>query len=134
MGDTNLDTNKWASPDSEHVIMTDLVKNHIETSGFIQLVRGDTRFWPNTPSSLIDQVWTNCPMRILHTKNQDTALSDHNLIEIKVRIEGLIDTPKEIISRDFSQFSVKDYQNEISKINWENLLAENNLNLANNIF
>ena len=27
IGDTNLDTNKWASPDSDHIIMTDLVKN-----------------------------------------------------------------------------------------------------------
>ena len=88
------------------------------------MIRGDTRFWPNTPSSLVDQVWTNCPMKILYAKNHDVALLDHNLLEIKIRIDGLVDTPKEIIARDFSQFDIKNYQKEISNIDWKSLLEE----------
>ena len=36
--DMNLDYLKSASPDSEHTVMTNMIKKRIETSGFIQMV------------------------------------------------------------------------------------------------
>ena len=80
IGDTNIDYNKWASPDNEHTAMTDMMKSRIETLGFQQIVQGDTRFSPNAANYLIDQCWTHTPARILLAKNHDIALSDHNMI------------------------------------------------------
>ena len=65
IGDTNLDHNKWAQPDGDHINMTNLVKTQIETLGFHQMVTGSTRFWPGTRPSLVDKCWTNCPERLL---------------------------------------------------------------------
>ena len=69
IGDTNLDYNKWDNPDANHDSMTEMVKTRIKTEGFVQTVRGDTRFWPNTTSSLVDQCWTNAPARIMKLYN-----------------------------------------------------------------
>ena len=94
------------------------------------MIQGDTRFWPNVTSSLID----HCPRKIICAKNHSIALSDHNLLEIHIRIEGIEDTPKEYIARNFSKFDIKNYQNEMSSIDWTSLLEENNLNLDTNIY
>ena len=55
MGDTNLDHKKWNAPDNFHEDMVNLVKNNLETQGFLQLVQGPTRFWPQQTDSLIDK-------------------------------------------------------------------------------
>ena len=100
IGDFNLDMNKWSAPDSDHLIMTDMMKNRIETLGFTQVIEGDTRFWPGTPSSLIDHCWQNCTERIMSVKNVEIAVSDHNLQEIQIRINGSGTRPKEFLARD----------------------------------
>ena len=126
--------NKWAAPDSDHTVMVDLIKDRIETQGFCQIVEGDTRFWPHTPSSLIDHIWNNCPARIIHSRNINLALSDHNLLEIKIRLNGSDNKPKVFIARDRSKLDTKQYQELVSKIDWTKLYNSEDINVANDIF
>ena len=49
------------NPDQLHKYMTDQTRLRIEGSGYVQLVKGPTRFWQQTRPSLIDQAWTNSP-------------------------------------------------------------------------
>ena len=134
IGDLNLDMNKWTDPEYENKDMVDMVKDSIETLNFSQVIDGDTRFWPGVPSSQIDHCWNNCPTRVISTKNVNLALSDHNLLEIKVRISGTDHQPKEIISRDRKNMDIKIYQDMIGKINWDLLYQSTDINIANHIF
>ena len=97
IGDVNLDAMKWNSPDYDHEDMVELVKTDIETENFQQLIENPTRFWPNQPSSLLDQVWTNNIAKIIEVKNMDRAASDHNPIMIKIRIKGVDNKPTEVL-------------------------------------
>ena len=134
IGDTNLDYNKWNDPDPDHTNMTDLVKNIIETLGFVQTVRGDTRFWPGADSFLVDQCWTDCPARIVRASNNTRASSDHNVQEVQIRVAGSVNNQKEIILRDKSKMNWDIIKEEASKIDWGELLSCNNLDIVNNIF
>ena len=64
IGDTNVDKIKWDTPDQEISPLVELMKNKIETLGYIQLVKNATRFWINTRDSLVDQLWTKTPDKI----------------------------------------------------------------------
>ena len=102
VGDTNLDFNKWRVPDSDHTYMVELGKDRMETQGFNQIIIGETRFWPGTPSSLLDQCWTNCGARIIKAANILKVISDHNMLELEIRIKGSGSANKEILTRDRS--------------------------------
>ena len=115
IGDLNIDMNKWLQPDPDHLAMTNILKNRIETEGFHQTIIGDTRFWKDTPSSLIDHCWHNCPGRIMKSENIPEAQSDHNIIRITIRVWGNESTPREIMARDRSNFCIKTYQDEVKK-------------------
>ena len=130
IGDFNLNFNKWRQPDQDHLSMTELIKNNIETLSFSQIIRGDTRFWPNTTSSLIDHCWTDCPDRILRSKNSVRSYSDHNLLEFQLRISGKNNRPKEILIRDRSNMCLDRFKQNISEIDWTELLLMDNVDLA----
>ena len=114
--------------------MTNLVKDRIETLGFHQTVVGDTRFWPFTENSLVDQCWTNCPARIIRASNKTRGSSDHNIQETIIRVAGTINDPREIILRDKRHLNWEEIKKEAGDIDWSNLLETDNLNAANNIF
>ena len=95
VGDTNLDHLKWLNPDQINTVMTNMVKNTIETLGYHQLIRGATRFWPTQSDSLIDKCWTNCPEKILSASNIRYGASDHNIVEILIKMKGKIGCPKD---------------------------------------
>ena len=88
IGDLNLDMLHWRSPEYHHSNMVDLVKNVIETKGFVQTVQGVTRSWPNQSDSLIDHCWTNRPEKITQCNNVVRSISDHNVISIRFRTKG----------------------------------------------
>ena len=113
--------------------MVNLVKEKIETLGFHQMVTGDTRFWRDT-KSLIDQCWTDCPQRLLQSKNEIRASSDHNLIQFLIRISGSNNKPKEAIFRDKSNMNLDRFKSNIANIDWSELLNTQDLNIAYNIF
>ena len=62
-GDMTMDYLRWDTPDQEHRLLVEKTKDTIETKGFMQMVTGPTRFWANTRPSLIDQIWSNQPVK-----------------------------------------------------------------------
>ena len=82
IGDTNVDMIKYNNPDQEIKPLVDLLNERVVTMGFIQLVQGPTRFWPNTADSLIDQVWVNTPLKVTQCRNITRATGDHNIISV----------------------------------------------------
>ena len=84
------------------------------------------------PSSLIDHCWNYCPA--ISSKNVNLAVSDHNLLEIKIRISGSDYRPKEYIYRDKSKLDITKYQQLVDKIDWTSLYEATDINIANSIF
>ena len=70
--------------------MVENTKLDIETSGFFQLVEGQTRSWTNQDDSCLDHVWTNYPGKVIKIRNVVRAISDHNVVELQIRIRGKI--------------------------------------------
>ena len=114
--------------------MTNLVKQEIDTRGFVQIVEGNARFWQNTVSSLLDHCWTNCGHRILKNCNITRGSSDHNLQEFVIRIAGSDNKPKQILTRDRSNMNLERYKMEVANIDWTEFFQTNDLNVANYIF
>ena len=114
--------------------MTDIVKDKIESLGFHQLIQGPTRFWPHTPDYLIDQVWTNAPEMVTSSRNILHIVADHNVIELCIRMKGKQYHPRETIKRKRTNFDLLRYIDKISKINWEPMYSQTDLNLAYTYF
>ena len=134
MGDTNLDYNKWEQPEQEAAEMVEMVKLDLETLGFHQYVNEDTRFWSNQTSSLIDQCWTASPLRLISCRNIVRGSSDHNIIEMVVRIRGKPSHPGEIVSRSRKNMDANTFKEKIAAINWDTMYSMEDLNTANSFF
>ena len=93
IGDTNVDLIKKDHPDRDIKPLMELIEERVMTMGFIQLVQGPTRFWPNTADSLLDQVWVNTPIKVTQCRNITRATGDHNIISVMIRTKGDIKRP-----------------------------------------
>ena len=133
-GDLNLDYLKWISPEQRHLYMVEDVKNRVETMGFTQQVKGPTRFWVNTVPSLLDQVWTNNPVKIIFCKNHSRPVADHNMVETSVRLKGNIRNNQESRKRKWKTLDLEQFKEKIRQIEWEKILEIEDPNIANNFF
>ena len=124
MGDINLDFNKLETPDYQHEEMTEILKNEIETLGFIQVIKRNTRSQAHHVDSLLDHCWTSNPQRILSS-------SDHNLIEVVIRIKGKPSKAVEILARSKKNLDVKRFGEKMAEIDWSGLYQINDIDIAN---
>ena len=69
IGDTNIDFMKWNDPDRGMKDLTNIMKDEVETMGFVQMVEKPTRFWLQTADFLVDQIWSNRVDRISEVVN-----------------------------------------------------------------
>ena len=134
LGDTNLDFLKWASPDSINTAITNMVKNGPESEGSCQLITEATRFWPNQRPSLIDQVWTNCPQRVISANNVVYGASDHNIIEVMIKFKGKIGGPKVIRKRKIKNWETDLYRKMVNDIDWSQLYESSDVHRSYGIF
>ena len=134
IGDTNLDIEKWESPDKGTEHMTIETQNRIETWGFVQLVRGATRFWPQLEDSLVDQVWTNVDNKVIQCKHIVRVVGDHTILEVLFRLKGSQLRPQEVLKRNRKNFSEEMYKQEVMKLDWSQLYEETDPNLAYYLF
>ena len=133
MGDLNLDVMKWNSPEDDHEEMIEIIKNEIETENFHQLVDQPTRFWPNQTSSGLDHIWTNNLDKVVEVRNMIRAVSDHNVITIKIRTKGENNTPSEILTRNKINFNDKIFKTRVKNLNWSELYKQSNVSVAYNL-
>ena len=133
VGDLNLDYLRWDSPESHLEGMVDELKNSIETAGFQQLVVNYTRTWRQQSDSLLDHVWTNCPVRTLKVWNVDRASSDHNIIGIKVALKDSKINVNNVVKRTWKDFKRNECIQEFKDTDWTDVLSEFDVNVANAI-
>ena len=105
-------------------------KDRIEPIGYTQLVRGHTRFWRDTAPSTIDLVWTNSPQKLIHCKNLDRPVADHNLVEVVWRLKGCPKVKMESLSRKWKSLNVNEFRREIEEIKWEDIQEFDNVDIA----
>ena len=90
IGDLNLDYVCWETPTNNHKNMIEQAKMTIGSSAYYQVVEGITHTWPGVRDTLIDHCWVNSPEKIIQTMNIENSSSDHNIIEIQIRLGGTI--------------------------------------------
>ena len=110
VGDLNLDFLKWENPEFRHKKMIENTKTVIETEGFFQMVEGHTRTWKEQDDSCLDHIWTKNPDKLLQIRNVVRAISDHNVVEMSVRVKGKVGESQEIQKRKRKQFNEKRFK------------------------
>ena len=134
IGDYNLDKIKWDNPEQNSINMINMMKDYIETLNYYQMIQGPTRFWPGKVPSAIDHCWTSQPQKIICSLNQTRSVGDHNLIGVKVRVKGQLNSCHKIVKRDRSRFDVTLYREKINNIDWSQMYGMDELNTAYNFF
>ena len=134
VGDINLDYKRWENPENSHVNMVNKTKMEIEMNGSAQLVKEVTRFWPGTEPSILDQIWTNAPERVINHQNMKRGVSDHNAIIVRINHKENIDISQEIVKRVLKNFNTERYQKSMSTIDWGDYYKLTDVNLINDRF
>ena len=129
IGDINLDYEKWANPDGGHAEMVNKTKASLETAGFIQKIEGTTRSWPDTTDSLIDQLWTNTPQRVLSWKNQVRSVGDHNVISAVIKIQRVDSRQLDTKRRSLKNVCHVSYREQLKKENWNEVYEIDDVDL-----
>ena len=89
MMDANLDFLKWTRDDLSASDSTTRLRplieklfNQILPHGVSQLVTEPTRFWPGTPDSGLDHIYSNRPNKLSDVYTEFSGGSDHKLIKV----------------------------------------------------
>ena len=131
IGDLNLDHLRWSNPPQHHEKMVNLLKDNIETSGFVQLVEGWTRTWQNQEDSLLDHIWSNCDARTVKVVNESRGASDHNLVGIQVSLKDLKLGGQNQIKRVWKDYDEKRCISKFRNTVWSDILLEADLDVVN---
>ena len=130
VGDINLDFLTWDNPEQNIKTMVEDTKIGIEAQGFKQVVRGHTRCWKGQKDSLLDQVWTNAPYRILNVINVVRAAADHNISGVTLRVKGTIYSNTEFVTRNWKKVNVELLNRRLGEVDWDQLYSQENINVA----
>ena len=131
IGDINLDWLMWDTPNIQHTNMVEKVQDEIETTGHVQLVRGHTRSWHHQKDSCLDHIWTNRKDRSLRHFNEIRGDSDHNCIGIDYSSKDIKVGGFNVKRRLWQNFSEVSFVNKVKSIDWTDVLAETDVNIAN---
>ena len=81
-------------------------------------------------SSLIDLVFTNCPINITHTSVIISAQSDHNMIGTVRKINHLKHSSRTIKYRNYVKYDHQKLHNDVSEIDWSLVYSSSDVNVA----
>ena len=133
VGDCNIDILKWNNPDAKLAKLINILENNIITQGFTQLIKSPTRFWPGCPSSIIDHIWTNCPLKIRNHRNITRSISDHNVTEVTLASKSKFQNVQESIVRKKCTLSPGQLCEEMEKQDWTLLYNTDDVDVAYNV-
>ena len=72
------------------------------------MIKKQTRHCGTQTPFLIDHVWVNNPLKVVHNSNLDTE-SVHNLITVTLKTKGTVKTKEISNSKDFRGFKKEDF-------------------------
>ena len=130
VGDCNLDYNLWETPPVRHTNMIENMKSTIGSSGYHQVIVGNTHTWPGARDSLIDHCWVNNPGKVISVINIADASSDHNMVGIVFRIAGIESNSQSFKKRKWGKFDADNFNQKLNEINWDELYQLTDVNLA----
>ena len=140
-GDMNLDcwNDRWLQSDYSLSSLSRLVQNCCNMNNFSQLVKEPTRFQFNsvqntTSISCKDHVYTNVKYRCSPVTVTSFGSSDHDMISYCRYIKEPPVPARTIRKRSYKNFDQAKYIEDVSKIDWTDVLSCNDLDLATEMF
>ena len=139
--DMNLDSmnGRWLQPDYHLVSLSRLVQNCCNTNNFSQLVKDPTRFQFNsvqntTSISCIDHVYTNVKYRCSAVTITCFGSSDHDMISYSRFSKDPPVPSRTIRKRSYKNFVEEKYLEDLSKVDWSDVLCCEDLDTATEMF
>ena len=136
-GDMNLDflPAKWLQPSYRLYSLTRLVQNICNSYNFTQLVKEPTRIMYNsvarsTESSCIDHVYCNYRHRCSSPRVIVSGASDHDMVSYIRYSKGPSTPSRKIGRRSYKNFVETDYLADLGNIDWNDVLATEDLDRA----
>ena len=121
MGDFNVNYN--SNSDNKEF------KSIITANDFRQIVTEPNRVTDISPS-LIELVFTNCQVNIIHTNVIISSLSDHNMIGTVRKINHLKHSSRTIKCRNHAKYDHQKFRNDVSEIDWSLVYSSSDVNVA----
>ena len=122
LGDLNLDWKRKDDPRYRNKNMVqDLCSKLVEQS-WVPLIGEVTHFTNRagiTSESLIDHVWTNSPLKVLRSGQEELAASDHHLVWVERVAKKLVEQVKRTEKRSMKNFRQEDLEELCRQQNWQ---------------
>ena len=139
--DMNLDSldNRWLQPDYHLITLSRLVQNCCNMNNFSQLVKEPTRMQYNavqntTSISCIDHVYTNVKHRCSPITVTPCGTSDHDMISYSRYSKEPPIPARTIRKRSYKEFVPEKYLEDLVKVNWNDVLCCEDLDMATDLF
>ena len=87
-----------------------IINDSILPLGWRQIVRGKTRFEPDKAPAQLDHIYLNRVDTLLRTWNENCSGTDHNLVGLRIQIEGSVFKSKKIEVRDLHKVTQAEFR------------------------
>ena len=139
--DMNLDSldNRWLKSDYHLISLSRLVQTCCNMYNFSQLVKEPTRMQYNsiqntTSISCIDHVYTNVKYWCSPVTVTPCGTSDHDMISYCRYSKEPPCPAKTIRKRSYKEFVPEKYLDDLSQVNWDDVLCCEDLDMATELF
>ena len=98
LGDINLDWKRQGDPTYQNSKMLKSLEKELADLGWTQMVTRNTHYTNRNGAvseSLIDHIWTNCPVKVRGYGQEEMATSDHQLVWVDRSSTNLVEKVKE---------------------------------------
>ena len=114
LSDINLDWLKREEAGYRSLKMMRNLCDELQGAGWVQLVKKPTHYsnseGRDVSESLIDHVWTNLPAKIGASSQEDTGISDHELVWVDRMAKQLVEKVKMTEKRSLKNFNLEELQ------------------------
>lgn len=117
MGDDNIDTLDLDKSNMSALNSSLYSKLSNQLEAYNMVIHNDkpTRNMVNTPLSLIDHIYSNCPKKISNVKTHNCNFSDHSILSFTYTTKGQVYTPKFRYIRNFKLLNANTLNLHISQ-------------------
>ena len=135
VGDMNIKAENIADTENTDKLAT-RVRDFLMESGMTQLITSPTRkrlVNKKLQASAIDHIYSTDPTKMCQLKIMENGASDHSIILFKRTSKNRF-APKPITVRSYKNFDIDEFNNDLSKCNWDNFYEEEDLDTKERIF
>ena len=122
LGDLNLDWKRRDDPGYRNKKMLQDLCSKLVVQGWVQLI-GEVTHYTNragiTSESLIDHVWTNSPIKVIRSGQEELAASDHHLVWVERAAKKLNERVKKTEKRSMKNFRQEDLEKMCRQEKWQ---------------